>query len=93
MNYQELQEAKATFQYARYLNEDKEVERLRKQFIKRFTRTTIESMRLDDFVQGKGNHNTFCYGVEWELDRLGRIVGSTCIKFGIYWISISINIA
>lgn len=85
MNYQELQEAKATFQYARYLNEDKEVERLRKQFIKRFTRTTIESMRLDDFVQGKGNHNTFCYGVEWELDRLGRIVGSTCIKFGIYW--------
>lgn len=85
MNYQEFQEAKATFQYTKFLEERKPIERLRKDFVKRFTPEKIRTMKLDEYVQGKQSTKSFCYGVEWELDRMGRIVGSTCIKFGIYW--------
>lgn len=85
MNYQEFQEAKATFQYTKILEERKPIEKLRKDFVKRFTTDKIKTMKLDEYVQGKHNTKSFCYGVEWELDRMGRIVGSTCIKFGIYW--------
>lgn len=85
MNYQDFQEAKATFQYTKLLEERRPIEKLRKEFVKRFTPEKIKTMKLDEYVQGKQSTKSFCYGVEWELDRMGRIVGSTCIKFGIYW--------
>lgn len=43
-------------------------------------------MKLNDYVIGKGKQNkSFCYRIERELDRLGRISGTPAIKFGIYF--------
>ena len=85
MNQRDFQEAKATFQYTRIFNERKPFHKLRKDFVKKFTVDKISKMKLDDYVQGKQNKESFCYGVEWLLDPLGKIVGSNCSKFGIYY--------
>lgn len=85
MNYQDFQEAKATFQYTRIFNERKPFHKLRKDFVKKFTIDKISKMKLDDYIQGKQNKESFCYGVERLLDPLGKIVGSNCSKFGIYY--------
>ena len=42
-------------------------------------------MGLDDYVQGKGSRESFCYYLEKALDGLGRITGSTAMKFGVYY--------
>lgn len=85
MNYTEFQEAKASFQYTRIFDERKQFHKLRKEFIKKFTVDKISRMKLDEYVQGKLNKESFCYGVEWILDPLGKITGSNCSKFGIYY--------
>lgn len=85
MNPRDFQEAKATFQYTRIFDERKQFHKLRKEFIKKFTVDKISRMKLDEYVQGKQNKDSFCYGVEWILDPLGKITGSNCSKFGIYY--------
>ncbi len=43
-------------------------------------------MTIDDYVIGKEQKDTFCYIIEQDLDRLGKILGSTASKkFGIYY--------
>ena len=43
-------------------------------------------MKLDDFVIGKGSRNrSFWYRLEREMDNLGRILGATAFKFGVYY--------
>lgn len=59
----------------------------RKQFTTYFTRDKIKSMKLDEYILGKGTKNlkNFCYAVEWAFDDFGKIQGSTSRKFGIYY--------
>ena len=45
----------------------------------------ISSLKLDDFVSGKGDPTTFCNRIENELNDWGNIHGSTAKKFGIYY--------
>jgi len=67
-------------------NELKEAEKLRKQFVTDYPFSKINRMTLDQYVIGKGSSNhSFCYRLERELDSLGRILGATASKFGVYY--------
>jgi len=64
----------------------KNVEILRQEFVNDFSASKIDTMQLDDFVIGKGQGNrSFCYRLEREMDDLGRILGATAFKFGVYF--------
>ena len=64
----------------------KNAEKLRKDFVRGFSPAKIGEMQLDDFVIGKGSKNrSFCYRLEREMDDLGRILGATAYKFGVYY--------
>jgi hypothetical protein len=64
----------------------KEAEKLRKQFVSDYPPSKINRLTLDQYVIGKGSLNpSFCYRLERELDSLGRILGATAYKFGVYY--------
>lgn len=62
----------------------KRLEQLRKIFIDKFTPEFIETMGVDSYVIGKGRQ-TFCYYIEYGLERLGSIRGANSAKYGIYY--------
>ncbi len=69
-----------------YKDEWKRVESLRKRFIADYPIMGILTLMLDDYVIGKGADNrSFCYRIEREMDALGRILGATAFKFGVYY--------
>src|SRR5687768_9754257 len=90
MNLQELRIAQARFsdRIDTILEERKPLYKLRNRFVKYFDENRIAHMQLEDYVIGLGipaNGLNFCYSLEWLLDGLGRITGSTAFKFGIYY--------
>lgn len=87
MNRIDFQEAKDSFDYEEFCKGRKSLYNKRNKFVKHFSIRRLESMGIDEYVQGKGDTESFCYHLEWGLMDLGRIVGSTCIKFGIYFSS------
>lgn len=67
-------------------SELKEAERLRKQFVSDYPIKIIPGLKRDEYVIGKGaNNHSFCYRLEREMDKLGRILGATAFKFGVYF--------
>ena len=54
-------------------------------FLKKFTIEKILKMDKDQYIEGKGNHDTFCYWVENKLNDSGNIHGATSEKFGLYY--------
>jgi hypothetical protein len=86
MNLHDLREAQANFtkRIDDVLEEKKQSYKLRSAFTKQFNINALSSLKIDDYVIGKGHH-TFCYRIERELDCLGRIIGATADKFGIYY--------
>lgn len=69
-----------------YKQEIKRSEGLRKRFVADFPITRIKSLSLEQYVIGKRESiPSFCYRLEQELDRLGRIRGSNAFKFGVYF--------
>jgi hypothetical protein len=66
-------------------NNFKNFESLRKKFVKRFPPAKTTKMAIDDYVEGKQNLNSFCYWVEWETTKLGKIQGARADKFGLYF--------
>ena len=85
MNFAELQEIKSKFPVQEIVKERKPLYAARNRFVKDFTRDRIKLMSIDEFIEGKGDTNTFCYGIERTLDGLGRIRGSFATKFGVYY--------
>lgn len=63
----------------------KQFEQLRKSFVKDFPLALIKDLSIDDYVIGKASKDSFCFRIERDLDSLGRIRGSTALKFGIYY--------
>lgn len=64
----------------------KHLEKLRQQFVNDYAISRIPKLTLDEYVIGKGKNNpSFCYQVERELDLMGRILGATADKFGVYY--------
>lgn len=65
--------------------ERKDLYSKRKQFVRDFDDASIRKMKMDDYVEGKGDKSSFCYRVEHELEDLGRIRGASSSKFGLYY--------
>ncbi len=64
----------------------KETEKNHRRFVSDYSPRKIAQMQIDDFVIGKGRDNkSFCYRLERELDKCGRILGATAAKFGVYY--------
>jgi len=86
MNLHDLREAQANFtkRIDDVLEERKHLYKLRTAFANQFSAKALSNLKVEDYVIGKGEH-TFCYKIERELDGLGRIIGATADKFGIYY--------
>src|SRR5215831_10062630 len=64
----------------------KQAKQLQARFVKDYPIKKIQNLERDEFVIGKGAGNqSFCYRVERQMDLLGRILGATAFKFGIYY--------
>jgi hypothetical protein len=86
MNLHDLREAQASFtsEIDDVIERRKKLHQLRTTFTSDFNTNKIAKMGIDDFVIGIGDHN-FCRRIERDLDGLGRIIGSTAFKFGVYY--------
>lgn len=86
MNLHDLREAQANFtsEIDDVIERRKKLHQLRNTFTSDFNANKIAKMGIDDFVIGIGDHN-FCRRIERDLDGLGRIIGSTAFKFGVYY--------
>lgn len=85
MNRQELEEAKRTFRIGYWEDHYKAIYRLRDKFVKEFSPNKLATLPIDDFIEGKGNSNSFCNQLERKLDELGRITNAPVKKFGLYY--------
>lgn len=66
--------------------ERKSAEKLRIGFVADYPISRICALTLDEYVIGKGSDSrSFCYRLEREMDSLGRILGATAFKFGVYF--------
>jgi len=67
-------------------DEWKKAEQTRAEFAADYPLKRIPNLSLDEYVIGKGADNrSFCYRLEREMDNLGRILGATSFKFGVYF--------
>ena len=87
MNLIELREYQAEFEIIRkdIQKEFKEIDLLRRKFVKDFPVAKIKNLSLDEYIAGKGESSTFCNRIENELNLWGNIHGSNAGKFGIYF--------
>jgi len=87
MDIDDLRIKQAEFEGDRQENKKRNVglEKKRIRFTKLFPEEKIKSLKIDDYVSGKRNRNSFCNYLETGLRELGEIHGSTAIKFGIYY--------
>jgi hypothetical protein len=90
MNINDLREAQVRFdnRKERITEDRKELIKLRSAFVRHFDRNRIRTMQIDDYVIGVGFPDkgfNFCYALERQLDGLGRIIGATAFKFGVYY--------
>lgn len=84
MNIHDLRQAQKIFDKRKFKEEQRHLNKLRVQFVKDFSLKNLESLSIDDFVVGRGQY-TFCYRLERELDRLGRILGSPAKRYGVFY--------
>lgn len=90
MNIHELREAQVHFesQIDTVLKAKDTLYKLRDSFVNYYTYARIDSMPMEHFALGndqpKKGYN-FCYTIERKLDGLGRIIGATAFKFGVYY--------
>lgn len=69
-----------------YDSQDQILEDLRKEFVNSFPIDYIRNqMTISEYIEGKGNKDSFCNRLERELAGLGSIKGATASKFGIYY--------
>ena len=63
----------------------REREKLQREFVSKFPPSRIPHLSLDDYVEGKGSKDSFCYWVEVQTTKLGQIKGSNASKFGVFF--------
>lgn len=87
MNIHDLRQAQALYieRLEDKIKERSQYHAIRNQFVKDFNINKISLLEKDDYVIGKGNHASFCYRIERDLDCLGRIKGARASKFGLYY--------
>ncbi len=64
---------------------EQELEKLREDFVCKYTLDKIANLSLDEYVVGKQNSLSFCNCLENILKDLGDMHGSPAIKFGVYY--------
>lgn len=91
MDLEELRLEQAAFEPYRQDNQSdyRDLEKLRKEFVKLFSTERVRNLTIGEYVEGKRvggeiNENTFCYWVEWRTKDLGMVVGATAYKFGLF---------
>src|SRR5688572_25881319 len=90
MNIRDLREAQLYFEKQIVSVEDalQLLHNLREQFVNFYTPGRIQNMTLDQYAVGNdlpdAGYN-FCYTLEQGLRGLGKIVGATAFKFGVYY--------
>lgn len=89
MDIHSFREAQAAFikRYKQLEEERRPLYDLRERFVNYFNTTKLKSLAIDEYVIGlkAKNRLNFCYTLERELERLGRITGSPAFKFGVYY--------
>jgi hypothetical protein len=90
MNLHDLREAQVRFDIRKdeISNKRKPLFKLRSDFVRYFDQERIGKIHINDYVIGVGSPKkgfNFCYGLERQLDGLGRMLGSPAIKFGVYY--------
>jgi len=89
MNIENLREKQASFEGNRQelQKEITKLEKLRNDFVKRFSYEKIKELPIEKYVVGHGDKDTFCYWIETKLMDLGKIKGGTTAdkKFGVYF--------
>lgn len=85
-NYEQAIKDFIKIKYDKFQYIFRRAEELRLEFVKQFPIKQIESMKLDDYVVGKGQES-FCYWMETKLKELGSIKGGSTAdkKFGVYY--------
>lgn len=58
---------------------------LQKGFVSDFQINDILSLKLDDYIEGKGSQTSFCYRSERQLGEIGDMRGSTVAVFVVYY--------
>lgn len=87
MKTQELQHSIEKFEIQRQRDEEhfKNLEALQQDFVNDFPIKKIRSLSLDEYIEGKGSHTSFCYRLERQLDTIGNMRGSTVAVFVVYY--------
>ncbi len=90
MNIHDLREAQVRYEHRKeeILKSREKLYHLRSSFTQHFNHNRIRDMSIDEYASGaelpsKGYN--FCYALERQLDGLGRIIGATAFKFGVYF--------
>ena len=81
----ELQIAKDTFNLPAIEQEERELMKLREEFISYFSVAKLHSLTIEEYVVGLQNSESFCYWLERTLHRLGSISGQPSYKFGVWY--------
>ena len=55
------------------------------EFKKIFSREALKTMKIEDYVQGLGSNDSFCYHIERTFGCFGNITSSSAYKFGIFF--------
>lgn len=61
------------------------LENLQQTFVNDFPVETVKELNLDEYIEGKGSHTSFCYRLERQLDEIGNMRGSTSAVFVVYY--------
>lgn len=87
MHSKDIQHIIEKFDIQRQLDNEhfKNLEELRSSFTKDFSIASIQRLSLDEYIEGKGSHSSFCYRLERQLDKLGNMRGSTSAVFVVYF--------
>jgi len=61
------------------------IEKERKRFVKEFSKPKLKKLKIDDYIEGKKNRESFCYFIENTLREYGDIHGTPARQFGVYY--------
>jgi len=88
MNLQQLRQKQHRFLREWNTYEQIEIEAKLRRFKNDFPISKLELLHLDEYIYGKYRENqqmTFCYWMEKELSAFGRIAGSPCFQYGVWY--------
>lgn len=62
-----------------------EIEKKRKEFVKKYDRESLHTLTLSQYAMGHGDSENFCWWLERGLKSYGNITGTPVMKFGVWY--------